>query len=46
MPAVEPEAQGINLSELLQQQLMQLNDSRMKTKFTDLDEEFEALLQD
>ena len=46
LPAVEPESQSINLSELLQQQLMQFNDSRMKSKFADLDEEFEALLHE
>jgi hypothetical protein len=44
LPAVEPESQNINLSELLQQQLIQFNDPRMKSKFSDLDEEFEALL--
>lgn len=43
LPAVEPESQSINLSELLQQQLY---DPRMKSKFADLDEEFEALLQE
>ena len=46
LPAVEPESQGINLSELLQQKLMQFNDLRMKSKFSDLDEEFETLLQE
>ena len=46
LPAVEPEDQNINLSELLQQQLLQFNDPRMKAKFADLDEEFEALLQE
>ena len=44
LPAQEPES--INLAELLQQQLLQFNDPRMKTKFSDFDEEFEAMLQD
>ena len=46
LPAKEPESDAINLSELLQQQLMQFNDPRMKSKFIDVDEEFEALLQE
>lgn len=49
LPAVEPDQQQqeIELSELMKQQLMmQFGDSRMKAKFADLDEEFEALLQE
>lgn len=49
LPAVEPDQQPqeINLSELMKQQLMmQFGDARMKAKFADLDEEFEALLQE
>jgi hypothetical protein len=46
LPALEPENENINLAELLQQQLLQFNDPRMKAKFADLDQEFEALLQE
>lgn len=46
LPAEEPEAQNIDFAELLQQQLLQFNDPRMKAKFADLDQELEALLQE
>lgn len=47
LPAQEPEnSQNVILSELLQQQFIQFNDPRMKSKFPDVDEEFEALLQE
>ena len=46
LPAVQPDNENLNFAELLQQQLLQFNDPRMKAKFADLDEEFEALLQE
>lgn len=47
LPAQEPQdSQNIDFAELLQEQLLQFNDPRMKAKFADFDEELEALMQE